>query len=116
MGEMEAGGGWGRDRMTAWRGGGAGSIGGGRAEVRGGWTKPGGAEAVVWSQGCGWGQQEDGGLAGCGNRGPDMEIPAEGVGGSGKWLYPGKTAGRVTSPGHGVDRANDPTRQKMRGA
>lgn len=84
MGEMEAGGGWGRDRMMAWRVGGAGSIGGGRAEVRGGWTKPGWAEAVVWSQGCGWGQQEDGGLAGCGNRGPDMEIPAEGVGGSGK--------------------------------
>ena len=36
--------------------------------------------------------------------------------GSGKWLYPGKTTGCVTSSGHGVDRANDSMRQKMRGA
>jgi len=39
-----------------------------------------------------------------------------GMRGSGKWLYPGKTTGCVTSSGHGVDRANDSMRQKMRGA
>ena len=101
--------------MTAWRVGGAGSIGGGcgsagrvdEAGVGGGC----GVEPGV-RLGAAGGRR----ISGCGNRGPDMEIPAEGVGGSGKWLYPGKTAGRVTSPGHGVDRANDPTRQKMQGA
>ena len=94
MGEMEAGGGWGRDRMTAWRVGGAGSIGGGRAEVRGGWTKPGWAEAVVWSQGCGWGQQEDGGLA-------------VAVTGARIWKSPQRAW---------VDRANGSTRAKLLGA
>ena len=116
MGEMVAGGGWGRDRMTAWRVAVPDPETGAVRKCGEGGRSRGGPEAVVWSQGCGWGQQETGESAGCGNRGPDMEIPAEGVGGSDKWLYPGKTAGRVTSPRHGVDRANDPTRQKMRGA